>query len=153
MRRPAVPRWVGWAAQAERAKPHTPYTHTNSLPGGHETVEYLVDLAPRFEFPWVVEPAHIVGVHGKIAADQRSDRHQKGPEIIRLLRIAEGRVGGNKTARAIVVLPIAKVCRAARLSRQHAGLRRDLPRARAAPSRAQHCREIGAASLPAGQAP
>jgi hypothetical protein len=45
------------------------------------------------------------------------------------------------------------VCRAARLSRQDAGLRRDLLRARAAPSRARHCREIGAASLPAGQAP
>src|SRR5262245_55282778 len=54
-----------------------------TLNGGNKTVEYLVDPAPRFECLHVVEPALAVGVTRQVAADQLSNRNQRGTEIVR----------------------------------------------------------------------
>jgi hypothetical protein len=53
-----------------------------TLIGGHEAVENLVDLVPRFQLLHVVEPAFDIGIGREVATDQLSDRHDCGAEIV-----------------------------------------------------------------------
>jgi hypothetical protein len=73
-----------WRCQLALKKCHA-CSHTYkvlTLIGGHEAVENLVDLVPRFQLLHVVEPAFDIGIGREVATDQLSDRHDCGAEIV-----------------------------------------------------------------------